>query len=295
MNQWRSLSVKTVEQANLLIASVSYDKACSCGKGTRLAPKRLRRLSSFFPPATKDGEILTPLKIFDFGDIGNNRTSFNTIEKKASEIFDFNKFTLFLGGDHSVSIPLQKSFYEYCKKQNKIPAIIHIDAHPDFCDIYDDNKFSHASTNYRAMENGFKPEDIVLIGIRGYELQEIEFFKNHPEINIINASTIIKYGLDVVKKLKDKYDDKYAIYLSFDIDAIDPSFAPGTGTPEAFGITTEVMNEMINYFVENLPVKAMDIVEISPPLDVNDVTSWTALKLMYEVFYTIIKKNNFKA
>lgn len=292
MYSWREISVRNEKDANVLIAGIAFDKACSVGKGSRLAPNKIRRLSSFLPAATKDGESIEELKLYDFGNIGNNRTKFKTLEEKSKSIFDYNKFTIFLGGDHSVSIPLQKSFYEHYSKLNKIPAIIHIDAHPDFCDIYEESKYSHACTNYRAYDHGYKLENIVLLGIRGFEQQEIELFKNHPEIHIIKASTILEKGIDVIKSLKEKFDDKYAIYLSFDIDAIDPAYAPGTGTPEAFGITSKQANEIINYFVQNLPVKAFDIVEISPKLDVNDVTSWTALKILYEVFNSLLKKLN---
>lgn len=287
MQPWRDLTVKKIEEAKVLISGIAYDLSCSCGQGTGFAPNKLRELSQFLPPATKDGESITKMKIYDFGDIGNNDLGIDKVELKALEILQYDKFPIFIGGDHSVSIPIQKAFYEYYRKQNKIPAIIHIDAHPDFCDIYDNSKYSHACTNFRAYENGYCLEDIVLLGIRGFELQEIELFKKHPEINIYRASLLNEKGMKVINELINKFDERYAIYLSFDIDAIDPSFAPGTGTPEAFGLSTTMTNEIINYFIKNLPVKAMDVVEVAPPLDVNDVTSWTALKIIYEVLNTL--------
>lgn len=80
------------------------------------------------------------------------------------------------------------------------------------------------------------------------------------------------------------------IYLSYDIDANDPSFAPGTGTPEAFGLNSNELMLFIKELFINLPIKAMDIVEVSPPLDSNDITSWLSLKTLYEIFEILKKK-----
>lgn len=290
MNMWRDLLTDNAEQADISIASVSYDKAASVGKGAKQAPAKIRNLSSYLPPATKDGESLMGLKLYDFGDIGDDDTDYDVIEKRAAGIINADRFSLFLGGDHSVTIPIQKAFFSYWQKQNKIPAIIHIDAHPDFCNFYDGSSYSHACTNYRAVDNGYLWENIVLLGIRGYEIQEIELFRNHPEIKIFRASDILENGIGIVRSLKEKFDSRYAVYLSFDIDAIDPAYCPGTGTPEAFGISSSEINAMIQFFSAELPVKAMDIVEVSPQLDVNDVTSWTALKIIYELFGTLLRK-----
>lgn len=290
MNSWRDLKVNSIEEAKIIIASIAYDLSTSVGAGASNAPDKLRNLSYHLPAATKDGKSILDAKIYDVGNIGDNNTGLNNIYAKADNIFNLNKFPIFIGGDHSVSIPVQKAFYDYAKKLGKIPAIIHIDAHPDFCDVYDGSKYSHACTNFRAYEAGYKLEDIVLIGIRGYEQQEIELFSKHEELKIYTSTLVNEKKVNVLEELKKKFDDKYLIYLSFDIDAIDPSFTPGTGTPETFGLTPTYVNNLINDMVKYLPIAAWDIVEIAPPLDINDITSWTALKIMYEVFYTLIKK-----
>ena len=290
MNSWRDLKVNKLEEANIIIASIAYDLATSVGKGAANAPEKLRSLSYHLPAATMDGKSLKGLNIYDIGNIADNKTGLVDVEKKAAEIFKYDKFPIFIGGDHSVSIPLQKAFYEYALKKGKIPAIIHIDAHLDFCDVYDNSKFSHACTNYRAFEAGYNLEDIVLIGIRSFEEQELELVNKHPELEVISASMINDGRIDVVEKLLKKFDDRYLIYLSFDIDAIDPSFAPGTGTPEAFGLSSRYVNNLINELIKSLPIAVWDIVEIAPSLDINDITSWAALKIMYEVFYTLKKR-----
>lgn len=290
MNSWRDLQVDTLDEANVFVGSVSFDKNVSIEDGARFAPERLRHLSQFLPPASKDGIDLTTIRIYDFGDIGTNDTEFPEIEEKAKEIYMLNQFTVMLGGDHSASIPLEHAFYEVMRKKNKIPAIIHIDAHPDYCDVYHESKFSHACPNYRAYEHGYDIRNIVLMAVRGFELQELHLFSEHPEIEVIKASELVKNGVRAIRHLKDRFDDRYAIYLSFDIDSLDPAYAPGTGTPEAFGLSTELTNEILTFLVTSLPVKAMDIMEISPRLDINNITSWTALKLLYEIFAAMIIK-----
>ena len=100
-------------------------------------------------------------------------------------------------------------------------------------------------------------------------------------------------GIDLlVKILKAKYsDEKYLIYISYDIDANDPSYAPGTGTPEAFGLTSFETTSLITSLISYLNVDTLDIVEVAPPLDVNNITSWLALKSLYEFFYSLSFKS----
>lgn len=290
-NYFRGLLTKDLDAANVTLTTIPYDEGCSCGLGASLAPDRMRELSSFLPPLTMDGIHLDGIKLFDFGNIEKSENYFNKIKQEALQKFYINKFPIFIGGDHSVTIPLQEAFYDYCKKENKIPAIIHLDAHPDICYFYDGSKLSHACTNRRSIEYGYKTENITLIGIRGYEAEEVEFLETHPELKVYTANICYSYGIEnIISDLKNKFSDDYAIYLSYDIDINDPSFAPGTGTPEAFGPTSRMVLQLILGLFENLNIKAFDIVEVSPTLDSNDITSWLALKTMYEVFNILKSK-----
>lgn len=292
MEKFRDLIVNDIASAKLVIVGLPYDEGCSCGKGAALAPDMLRELSGFLPPYTMDGKSIESFKIYDYGNIYYEESFHIGIEEEIKKVFDLKKFPLFIGGDHSVSIPIQKVFIDKVKACGKTPVIIHIDAHPDICDFYDESYFSHACPIMRAIENGYDTENINLIGIRGFEKQEVEYFKKHPEINVYLSSEINNKGFEyIIKELKDKYNDsKYAIYLSYDIDANDPSFAPGTGTPEAFGLNSFKLMNFIKNIISDLNILAMDIVEISPPLDCNNITSWLALKTMYEVFDILNKK-----
>lgn len=290
-NYFRGLLTSDLNKANITLTTIPYDKGCSCGVGASIAPDRIRELSSYLPPLTMDGILLDKTKMYDFGNVEICDNYFKKLKEEAAKRFELNKFPIFIGGDHSVTIPLQEAFFDYCKKENKIPAIIHLDAHPDICDFYDGSKLSHACTNRRSIEYGYKTEDIVLIGIRGYEAEEVEFLNSHAELKVYTANNCYSYGIEnIINDLKNKFTDDYAVYLSYDIDINDPSFAPGTGTPEAFGPTSRMVLQLILGIFENLNIKAFDIVEVSPPLDTNDITSWLALKALYEIFNVLNNK-----
>jgi agmatinase len=292
MNKFRDLIVENIEESKLILVGLPYDASCSVGKGASLAPKIIRDLSGFLPPFTMDQISIEDFKIYDYGDIEITKNYHNKVEKITKLVFELNKFPLFIGGDHSVSIPIQKNFIEQSKKKGLIPVIIHIDAHPDICDVYENSKYSHACTNMRAIENGLLTSNLNLIGIRGFEKQEVEYFDNYKEINLYLASEMNEKGYEyVLDDLVNKYQDpKFACYLSYDIDANDPSFAPGTGTPEAFGLDSYKLMKLIKGIIKKLNVTAMDIVEVSPPLDVNNITSWLALKTLYEIFAVLNEK-----
>ena len=174
---FRELLTFDVLDCNVILTGIPYDEGCSCGKGARMAPKKIRELSSFLPPLSMDGELLTSIKLFDSGDLlKTNNNFFEYLKEEAYQKMEYNKFPLFIGGDHSVSIPLEQAFYDYAISMNKIPAIIHLDAHPDICHFYDGSLFSHACVNRRSIDYGYKPENIVLTGL---EFSSFQDYNNH--------------------------------------------------------------------------------------------------------------------
>lgn len=291
MKPFRELNVSK-EEALVYITGIAFDKGASLGKGARKAPKVIWKQTTEIPPFTMDGKSLIDLKLYNNGIYKpKNQEEIKEIAKVLNE----DVFNIFIGGDHSMSISLEEAFYHKALKENKIPVIVHIDAHPDFCDFYDGSYMSHACPNKRSMDLGYK--DFVLIGIRGYEDQEVEFFKKHPEIKIYNASYILDNGIkDMLEEIKTQYsDDKYAIYLSYDVDANDPAYISGTGTPEGFGLHSYDILKIIQYLFKNLNVEAMDIVETSPKLDDKNKTScWLVTKTLLEIFNYIIEKRRMK-
>lgn len=295
MNEFRDLMAKSEEEANVFLCGVPYDKNASVGKGASLAPKVMRELSYDLPALDMLGNNLTKVKIADLGDFDGD--NFENLKKNIEEkLLSKDGFHVILGGDHSIAIASERAFFDDCIRRGKTPVIIHMDAHPDICDVYDGSKYSHACPIFRALEYGYKDENITMVGIRGFEAQEIETFKKHPKLDVFKSFDIKKLGVEaLLTLLVSKYrDSKYEVYFSYDIDANDPAYAPGTGTPEAFGLTNFETVAILTGLIANLNVTCLDIVEVAPPLDVNNITSWLALKSLYEVFHTLIESNKLK-
>lgn len=292
MKEFRDLMAKDIDDANVYLIGIPFDKNASVGKGASEAPRVLRELSYELPAFDAKGQDLREkIKIYDFGDILTE--DFNKMEEEiTNKLYSKEGLHLIFGGDHSIAIASERAFFNRCKKLNKTPVIIHIDAHPDICDEYEGNKYSHACPIYRALEYGYEDKNITLIGVRGFEAQEVETFKKHPLLDVFKANDVKMMGIELlIKILKTKYsDDKYLIYISYDIDANDPCYAPGTGTPESFGLSNFETMTLIQGIITNLNVDTLDIVEVAPPLDVNNITSWLAVKSLYEFFTAYIQK-----
>ena len=188
--------------------------------------------------------------------------------------------------------PLHKAFKKY--EAGKKTGIIHFDAHPDLCDCYEGNIWSHANTEKRALDDIVSPEDMLLLGIRAAEPEEVDIMTSGNGISVISATDVFRRGyMDCWNEIYDKFRDYDSIYFTLDIDVLDPAFAPGTGTPCSGGITSRELIELVRYIVSELPVKHMDIVEVAPPLDINDITSWAAVRIIEEVFSVIDRRRDY--
>ncbi|MBO5411725.1 MAG: arginase family protein [Clostridia bacterium] len=280
---WRDLLAGNFKDADIAVFGIAVDENCSVGRGTASAPMVLRECSEYLPPYTATGERLKPV-LWDLGDV--REFHYGQVFEKMSICKD-KKCVLMIGGDHSCSILSERAFRAL--HDGKI-GLIHIDAHADICDVYMGSKYSHACVNRRALENGYAVEDISLVGIRSFEEQEKEYLAEHPVFLLRADEIFCKKADKVVDELCQKYTGYDGIYLSFDIDAVDPAYAPGTGTPEPFGLSNLTVLTILKGLVERLPVKALDVVEVSPPLDVNNITAWLALKYILEIIKIIDKK-----
>ena len=290
---FRDLLTDDVLKSDVVLVGIPYDKSTSIKSGARKAPETIRSLSEYLPPYTVLMQDIKPLKIYDEGDFLLKKTdeSFEALADSLYRILKLERFTLFIGGDHAVAISTEKAFIKNAKDLGKTPVLFHLDAHADICDYYDGSHLSHATPVKRAIDNGINPENCVLFGIRSYEDQEVEYLSKHKEIKIFNPEMINNHFDEVLKYLKKYQSDEYMIHLSFDIDMVDPAYAPGTGTPEHFGVESKKALELILNIIKNYNCQTMDMVEISPELDVNDVTSWLGLKILYEIFYILKEKN----
>ena len=289
-DSWLRWAAESKEDADICIMGVPFDGAVSLNAGAAQAPETLRMLSIDLSDVNEDWVPIKKGILYDIGDLPVSlqwEKNFSDVEAKAYELMKTGKFCLFLGGDHSVTIPLHKAYGKYqrdSKPDAKI-GVIHFDAHFDLCHEYDGHKWSHACTEARALENVISGEDLFFVGVRVAEVDELELLREHPEITVVRAIDVHNHGIEpVLQKLQEKFSHYDALYLTIDIDVLDPAFAPGTGTPVSGGLTSIQLIQLFKQMLRTLPIRAMDIVEVAPPLDVNDITSWAALRLILELF-----------
>jgi agmatinase len=273
--------------AEVGVLGVPFDGAVSFRRGTAFAPARLRELTPHLCACDEEGRPLR-LHVRDYGDVPIDlewSRFFQTVEDRAREVLG-HRLALFLGGDHSVTIPLMRAFQQAVGGPF---GIVHFDAHPDLCDVFEGHRWSHACTERRALElPGRQAPHLVLVGVRSFVGEEWDFLQAHPELPYYTARQCYQRGIQAIaEEVVGRLQGLPAIYFSLDIDGLDPAYAPGTGTPEGGGLSTRELLELVRTVFRGLPVRALDVVEVAPPLDPGDVTSFAALKAIYEAWGTV--------
>lgn len=263
-------AISSFEDSQFVIVGVPFDKTTTYRSGTRFAPTVVRETSQTFERENfEHGITFEDIPVHDAGDLyeeGDVDKMVASIEEEAKRIVSAKKFPLFIGGEHSISPPVVKAFGEI--------SVITIDAHLDFRDEYQGLKNSHACAHRRILDHVGKGNAFAL-GVRsisGDEDVSQALFADSFRIHREGIEPVLE---EMLKKLKRK-----PIYLSLDIDGIDPAYAPGTGTPEPFGLTPWDVRHVINRIADRLV--GFDVVEICPPYD-NGNTSVLGARMMREV------------
>jgi len=271
--------------ADFSIIGVPYDGSASSRKGAALAPERIRFWSTHLTPYSEDRTRLGGIRIADLGDIPVTHqesdtslsASFDLVRQKVASL---PNVPIILGGDHSISIPVLQAQREKYKDQRL--GLLWVDAHPDLCDVFTGSKLSHACTLRRAIDDfSYEPGEICMVGLRSWEDQEIDLIENGG-LNVYTAADVAKHGMNrIASSVRSRLSDCDAIHISLDIDCLDPAYAPGTGIPDAGGLTSR---DVITLFKElqGLPLVGLDLVEVSPPLDPSEATIFAALKIIME-------------
>jgi agmatinase len=268
--------------ADILIFGIPFDGSVSFRSGAKEAPRALREISYTITPTTEDFESYEQLEIKDLGDMGgeNRDEIFAMTREKVSEIVSRGQFFTMIGGDHSTTIPVLQGIDDAVDEPF---GIIHIDAHFDLCEEMGGDPLSHGSTERRALdlEHIDGVDNLFFIGIRSIEMDERELLKKHP-VNVINAHTYSRIGTqEVVKQVVEKMKGFSKVYITLDIDCLDPAYAAGTGTPQFGGLTgREVLDLLRGLF--QLPVIGFDVVEVAPALDPSLSALFAARKIVTE-------------
>ena len=214
-------------------------------------------------------------------DNSNLELSNKLIYENSLKIFDSKPQTIFLGGDHSISYSTTKAFLEHCKSEKKKPCLIVFDAHPDCMEPMEEP--THEEWLRKIVEEGFPKESILIVGARNSHKNEIKFIKEN-KIKIISMSNLTEDLQDMCDTIMEFSNGK-ELYVSIDIDVIDPVFAPSTGYPEVGGLTSRQFLYLIQRIKKIKNLRAVDLVEINEKMDKenNNLTVKLGAKILAEL------------
>lgn len=277
---------KTAEGLNAAFVGVPFDIGTSNRAGARFGPRQIRAESSLLRPynmATGAAPFDT-LQVADIGDVAINTfnlsKSIGIIEAFYKDVLSHNCIPLTMGGDHTIALPILRAMKE---KYGPV-AMVHVDAHADVNDHMFGEPIAHGTPFRRAMAEGLLVGDkVVQIGLRGTGYAADDFdWPREQGFRVVPADTCWYQSLTpLMAEVREKIGDA-PVYISFDIDGLDPAFAPGTGTPEVGGLSISQGLEIIRG-CKGLNVVGGDLVEVAPPYDQSGNTSLTAANLLYEM------------
>ncbi|MBQ6371004.1 MAG: agmatinase [Firmicutes bacterium] len=273
----------TEDTVDAVIFGIPFDGGVSYRGGAAEAPDLLRANTKSSTPSTERLSYYKEFNVLDAGNFtGEDRDAmFREIQEYVHGLVEKGiRFTM-IGGDHSVTIPVERGIDEALSEPF---GIIHVDAHMDLSYELEGDPLSHGSTEQRALElaNIDSTENLYFIGIRSIEPDEFEFARGH-HIQVKTAYDCFREGMeavasDCVAKMK-KFSK---VYLTFDIDALDPGFAGGTGTPQFGGITPRMALTLLEKLFTELNIIGFDVVEIAPPLDDSLASMYAGRKILTE-------------
>ena len=287
--------LRDVEDCDVAIIGVPFDAGTSYRPGARFGPQTVRHASRQLRTNYHQNYDVEPFKVqqvADAGDIACNPfdidEAIKQIEKGSTELLQKVGSIVTIGGDHTIALPLLRSIN---KKVGGPVALVHFDAHLDTWDTYFGAPYTHGTPFRRAREEKLFLDDASMhIGIRG-PLYSTNDLKNDRELGFktIHCDEFQTNTIDqIVKRIKDRIGNN-PLYISIDIDVLDPAHAPGTGTPEVAGMTTREILNVLRGLAGSQLVSA-DVVEVAPAYDHAELTSTAAATIVYELI-NIIARN----
>ncbi len=279
-------SKESAEGLDVCFVGVPFDIGTSNRPGARFGPRQIRAESALIRPynmATRAAPF-DSLSVADIGDVAintfNMQKSLDIIENAFNQILDFNCRPLTLGGDHTIVLPILRAMQ---KKYGAI-GLIHVDAHADVNDTMFNEKIAHGTPFRRAVEEELLDTGrVVQIGLRatGYAADDFDWPRSKG-FRIVQVEECWHKSLTPLMAEVREQMGSGPVYVSFDIDSLDPAFAPGTGTPEIGGLTVIQAIEILRG-CRGLEIIGGDLVEVSPPYDSSGNTALVAANLLYEL------------
>jgi len=276
-----------IADVDIALAGVPYDGGVTNRPGARHGPREMRNQSSFMRGIHHVSKInpFEACRVVDVGDVPFQQShvpekAMVEIEAFFAQIHASGALPLSAGGDHSITHPI---FRAIASPEAPI-GMVHVDAHTDTWDAWQGNKFNHGAPFRRAVEDGvLDPKRTVQIGIRGPQnVHDGWNFSRDSGMRVIFMEEFTALGVDAVINEARRVVGGGPTYISFDVDGLDPVYAPGTGTPEVGGITTVEAQSLLRG-LRNLNLVGGDVVEVAPPFDPSGNTALVGATIMYEI------------
>lgn len=272
------------EDLDVAVIGVPMDLAVSNRAGARLGPRAVRSIERIGPYNHQTGIVpKAECKAADVGDVPfrsrySLENSIEDIEEYYKRVMEAGVLPLSVGGDHSVTHPILRAL-----GADEPVALIHIDAHCDTAGTYDDCKFHHGGPFRLAVLDGvLNPEKTIQIGIRG-AAEAIWEFSYTSGMTVVHVEDVMEMGIPaLIKKTRDLIGDT-PVYISVDVDGFDPAYAPGTGTPEAGGLTPREGFQFLRGLM-GMNIIGADVVEVAPMYDPTSNTAQLGAQLLFEQF-----------
>ncbi|MHA6799942.1 agmatinase [Bounagaea algeriensis] len=275
-----------VSDADLLLWGVPFDTGVSYRPGARFGPNHVRQSSRLlrpYNPATGD-EPFARRQVADAGDIGVNpfdiTEAIGTIESTARELSGTRRTLVTIGGDHTIALPLLRVQHE----RHGPAAVLHFDAHLDTWDTYFGAPYTHGTPFRRAAEEGLIDfEHSMHVGLRGPLYSKLDLDESERlGFAAVHCREFARTPVDtIIDRIRTRLGAR-PVYLSIDIDVLDPAFAPGTGTPEAGGLSSRELLEILRG-LSDLDVVGADLVEVAPAYDHAEITGIAAAHVIYDM------------
>ena len=279
LQPWGGLGGGSPESADVIVAGIAYDGSAVYRKGAALAPQRIRSLSAAMPPVTEDGRLLTGLRVADLGDLeagADIEAGWRHVAERLSGVRSDALLTV-LGGDHCTAIA---TLAAQIKRHPEL-TVLWVDAHPDLCEFSRGGRWTCGCALRRALDvSGLDPARVIIAGGRDYDPEELEFIAARGML-LVSVQELARDPARSAEKIADRLAGQ-KVHVSFDIDVLDPAFAPGTEIPSSGGLSTRQALDLLKTATERATLVGLDLVEVSPPFDTGDITTFAALKLIFE-------------
>ncbi|MFI5283133.1 MAG: arginase family protein [Candidatus Dormibacterales bacterium] len=279
---WGGLATAApADGADVVVAGIAYDGSAVYRKGAALAPARMRSLSAAMPPVTEEGQLLRGLRLQDIGDLDVGPDIEHGWQAAADRLAEVpaTSFLTVLGGDHCSTI----STLAAQARRHPGLAVLWVDAHPDLCDYSRGGRWTCGCARRRALDvSGVNPNRVVIAAGRDFDPEELEFITARGML-LVSAAKLARDFTGSVRRIAERLAGG-KVHVSFDIDALDPAFAPGTEIPSSGGLSTRQALDLLRGATAGSTLVGLDVVEVSPPFDSGDITTLAALKVIFEVW-----------